>query len=71
MRRANPSSMPRPRPDAVWRRASASVKEGYCVEVLVRSDVVDLRDSKDPQDKQLRFDRRSWAWLLDRACHSA
>jgi hypothetical protein len=54
---------------AKWRKARASVPRGYCVEALIEVDTVQLRDSKGPQDTQLRFGRRSWTEFLEGLYH--
>jgi hypothetical protein len=45
----------------IWRKSSRSGDGGNsnCVEVAVGSDVVGVRDSKNPSDR-LRFTRRAW-----------
>jgi hypothetical protein len=53
-------------PVAGWRRASASVPNGHCVEVLVGRGQVGLRDSKGAPNVQLRFGRRNWESFLAR-----
>lgn len=63
----NPSNK---QPAARWRKARASVPRGYCVEALIGVNTVQLRDSKGPQDGQLRFDRPSWAAFLHGLTHS-
>jgi hypothetical protein len=57
-------------PVTMWRKARASTPENYCVEALVESDTIHLRDSKGPQDVQLRFGRSSWTTFLEGLNHS-
>lgn len=63
------SSSPDNQPAAMWRRASASIPDGYCVEVMLGPDVVGLRDSKGSQDHRLEFNRRNWATFLGHLGH--
>ncbi|WP_435588968.1 DUF397 domain-containing protein [Micromonospora chalcea] len=46
---------------AVWRKATRSNNGGECVEVADNlSDVVGLRDSKDPEGPALRIAPQAW-----------
>lgn len=56
-------------PGAAWRRARASIPKNYCVEALIAATSVHLRDSKGPQDVQLRFGRLSWTAFLEGLNH--
>jgi hypothetical protein len=49
-----------------WRKSSASVGNGECVEVAQREPSVLVRDSRDPSGAVLAFDRRQWRTLLTR-----
>ena len=45
-----------------WRKASASVSSGVCVELAPLPDGgVAIRDSKDPSGPMLQFTRGEWA----------
>jgi hypothetical protein len=46
-----------------WRKSSASVS-GNCVEVRRRKDLVQIRDSKDPDGPVLTFGRDDWLAFL-------
>ncbi|MEE1939382.1 DUF397 domain-containing protein [Streptomyces sp. TRM 70361] len=46
-----------------WRKSSVTGQTGQCVEVAV-SDIVHVRDSKDPQGDVLVFPRGGWALFL-------
>ncbi|MFE2110689.1 DUF397 domain-containing protein [Kitasatospora sp. NPDC059463] len=44
-----------------WRKSSHSGGNGACVEIRVpATDLVAVRDSKDPQGPQLRFSAEAW-----------
>ncbi|WP_283133356.1 DUF397 domain-containing protein [Rhizohabitans arisaemae] len=48
-------------PGTQWRRSSRSNTQGnQCVEVIVGSTVVAVRDSKDPDGPRLVFTPREW-----------
>lgn len=44
---------------ATWRKSSATTGEN-CVELLIRSEMVIIRDSKDPTGPHLTFDITAW-----------
>ena len=43
-----------------WRKSSRSSGGDNCVEVATTSTTVGVRDSKNPQDGVLEFDRAAW-----------
>jgi hypothetical protein len=51
---------------AVWRRANRSQQGGNCVEVANLSQVIAVRDSKNPGGAKLIFSDESWRWFADR-----
>ena len=53
-------------PGAVWRKASASMSNGQCVEVASggSGDVL-VRDSKNPTGPVLAFPAAAWAEFTD------
>ena len=52
-----------------WIKASASGDGGNCVQLRRRGDVVEVRDSKDPDGPVLRFTPSELAAWLDGARH--
>lgn len=46
---------------AQWRKATASVGDGECVEVAFVPNAVAMRDSKDPSGPVLVFTPGEWA----------
>jgi hypothetical protein len=51
--------------DLVWRKARACPNNATCVEIATLPDgSVAIRDSKDPEGPQLRFDAGEWAAFL-------
>jgi Domain of unknown function (DUF397) len=52
--------------DAVWRKASRSTENGgNCVEVAAVSEVVAVRDSKDPDGMTLLLSRADFCGLTE------
>jgi Domain of unknown function (DUF397) len=52
--------------DAVWRKASRSTENGgNCVEVAAVSEVVAVRDSKDPDGAKLLVSRADFLTLAE------
>jgi hypothetical protein len=49
-----------------WRRSSHSGGGNDCVEIAPVGVGTAVRDSKNPNDAQLRFDTARWAAFLDR-----
>jgi hypothetical protein len=47
----------------MWRRSSRC-DGGQCVEVAFLSDVIAVRDAKDPEGPVLNFDRETWAAFI-------
>lgn len=54
-----------PRDEARWHRSS-QCKDGHCVEVAVRGDVVLLRDSKNPDRPAIPLAFSDWSAFLVR-----
>jgi len=52
-----------------WIKASASDSGGNCVQLRRHGDVVEVRDSKDPDGPVLRFTPSELAAWLDGARH--
>jgi hypothetical protein len=52
-----------------WRKASASLSNGACVEVAPTNGMVAVRDSKDPAGPMLMYTRTEWAAFLHGAKH--
>jgi hypothetical protein len=50
-----------------WRKASASLTNGSCVELAPYSNGVAVRDSKDPDGPVLRYTPDEWRAFLDGA----
>jgi Domain of unknown function (DUF397) len=51
--------------DLVWRKARACPNNATCVEIAALPDgSVAIRDSKDPEGPQLRFNAAEWAAFL-------
>jgi hypothetical protein len=50
--------------EPIWRKSSLS-GSGNCVEVRVRPDGVDVRNSKDPDGQLLSFTHREWDVFID------
>jgi hypothetical protein len=50
--------------DLVWRKASASGKNGAYVEVAEQGDQHLMRDSKDPAGPVLAFTQAEWAAFI-------
>jgi hypothetical protein len=48
-----------------WRKASASMQNGNCVEVDAAMVQVTVRDSKDPDGPVLRFPRGAWVEFVE------
>ena len=49
----------------VWRKSSKSTNQGgECVEVAVLSNVIGVRDSKQPEDGHLTLSREGFATLV-------
>lgn len=48
-----------------WIKASASAPQDQCVEMRRLGDVIEVRDSKDPDGPVLRFTSGEWAAWLD------
>jgi Domain of unknown function (DUF397) len=46
---------------SAWRKSSASSSNANCVEVRGQGDVVDVRDSKNPDGPVLSFGPDEWA----------
>ena len=46
-----------------WKKSPYSGGNGNCVEVSLRSDMIAIRDSKDPHGPQLYFSPATWATL--------
>jgi hypothetical protein len=54
-----------PRRDVVvWRKSSFSTATGECVEVALSSEVVGVRDSKNPNGPTLNLAPARWCALL-------
>jgi len=53
------------RSELVWRKSSASAKEG-CYEIAFSGSAVLVRDSKYRSGAALKFDRQNWAEFLRR-----
>ena len=51
----------------LWRKATASITDGNCVEVAHTPDTIAVRDSKDPNGAVLRYTHAEWAAFLDGA----
>ncbi|MBO2451515.1 DUF397 domain-containing protein [Actinomadura barringtoniae] len=59
--------MDRPEPLTLqWRKASRSGSTGECIETARSSDIVLVRDSKDPDGPRLGFDRAAWRAFTQR-----
>jgi hypothetical protein len=57
--------MPKPeRASSAWRKSGRSDPQA-CVEVRYVGDVVQVRDSKDPDGPILTFTRREWAAFVE------
>ena len=52
------------RPNAWWRKATASTGNGACVEVLVEADLTKVRDSQDPAGPVVSIDQTTWRRFL-------
>lgn len=50
-----------------WIKASASQGQGECVEVRRKGDVVEVRDSKNPDAGIMRYTPREWSAFLNGA----
>lgn len=50
-----------------WQKAQRSIANSACVEVRRNGDVIEVRDSKDPDGPVLRFTRDELAAFLDGA----
>ena len=49
---------------AGWRRSSASIPINDCVEVMINHENVRVRDSKEVQAADLRFNPAAWAEFI-------
>lgn len=50
--------------ELVWRKSSRSGSSTNCVEVAQATDLIALRDSKDPEGGQLRVGEPQWEAFL-------
>ncbi len=61
--------------ELVWRKSSRSGSSTNCIEVARATDLIALRDSKDPEGDQLRVGASQWGAFLkglkDGRFHSA
>ena len=53
----------------VWRKSSRSGNNGQCTEVRWRSDAVDVRDSKRPDEAVLTFTAGEWQAFVSGVKH--
>jgi hypothetical protein len=52
-----------------WIKAAASQGQGQCVEMRRRGNMIEVRDSKDPDGAVLRYTPTEWAAWIDGAKH--
>lgn len=50
-----------------WQKATKSNTNGACVEVRVQSEIIEVRDTKDPKGPVLGFTAQEWDAFLDGA----
>ena len=55
------------RESTTWIKAAASMDSGNCVQMRRNADMVEIRDSKDPNGPILRFTGAEFAAWLDGA----